>query len=234
MKWFGIRKAAIQKDHRDLFERFGAPLVGTVLYGGFSGPATTEPQKTLYGNSEARKPAEEWLTEQYDRAERRETWLITMEAAVTAFVAAELLLSALALWRRPVQPMAAGRAAEVATAAASNRWQRMRECSEEADRMAKKGWAYDTAAGYVIENRISHYSEKYERCYVEVFFSTGRREFPDAPFTYSVIYDAFEGARVSSCVGPSDEADHSPGLPVTWCDGDCAVCRSHEKDRMNN
>ncbi len=36
-----------------------------------------------------------WLTEQYDRAERKETWLITMEVAITIFVAAELILSVL-------------------------------------------------------------------------------------------------------------------------------------------
>jgi len=34
-----------------------------------------------------------WLTEQYDRAERKETWSMTMEAAITVFVASELLIS---------------------------------------------------------------------------------------------------------------------------------------------
>jgi hypothetical protein len=34
-----------------------------------------------------------WLKEQYDREERKETWLITMEAAITIFVAAELVMS---------------------------------------------------------------------------------------------------------------------------------------------
>jgi hypothetical protein len=43
-----------------------------------------------------RDTAAEWLTEQYDRAERRETWSITMEAAITVFVAFELMFSILA------------------------------------------------------------------------------------------------------------------------------------------
>jgi hypothetical protein len=34
-----------------------------------------------------------WLTEQYDRAERKETWSITMEVVITAFIAVELLIS---------------------------------------------------------------------------------------------------------------------------------------------
>jgi len=38
-----------------------------------------------------------WLTEQYDRAERRETWSIMMEVAITVFVAAELGLSIFSL-----------------------------------------------------------------------------------------------------------------------------------------
>lgn len=34
-----------------------------------------------------------WLTEQYDRAERKETWSLTMDAAITAFVAIEVVPS---------------------------------------------------------------------------------------------------------------------------------------------
>ncbi len=56
---------------------------------------TTEPLKTLYENAQYRMAAAEWLTEQYDRAERRETWSITMEAAITVFVLVELIFSLL-------------------------------------------------------------------------------------------------------------------------------------------
>jgi hypothetical protein len=96
MRWFGVRKAkSIPDADREMFERFGAAIIGTVLYGGFSGPQTTVAQKALYGNTDTRKHAEAWLTEQYDRAERKETWSITMEAAITLFVAVELVLSIL-------------------------------------------------------------------------------------------------------------------------------------------
>jgi hypothetical protein len=38
-------------------------------------------------------PLLSWLTEQYDRAERKETWSLTMEAAITIFVGIEVLPS---------------------------------------------------------------------------------------------------------------------------------------------
>jgi hypothetical protein len=76
-----------------MFERFGAAIVTAALYGGFPGPVTTEPLKTLYNRPGCREAAAEWLTEQYDRAERRETWSITMEAAITVFVGVELIIS---------------------------------------------------------------------------------------------------------------------------------------------
>ncbi len=34
-----------------------------------------------------------WLTEQYDRTERKEHWTLLMEAAIALFVAVELFLS---------------------------------------------------------------------------------------------------------------------------------------------
>jgi hypothetical protein len=78
-----------------MFERFGPSVISIILFSGFSGPQETEPQKLLYGSSPTRKHAEAWLTEEYDRAERRESWLITMEIAITLLVAAELVFSVL-------------------------------------------------------------------------------------------------------------------------------------------
>jgi hypothetical protein len=96
MKW-RIRKASIPEREREMFERFGPAVVAAVLYDGGSGRRTlTEPQQTvLHGDLLSREHAAEWLTEQYHRAERRETWSITMEAAITVLVAAELVFSTL-------------------------------------------------------------------------------------------------------------------------------------------
>lgn len=47
----------------------------------------------LINTGEAKGPLLAWLTEQYDRAERKETWSILMEVAIVVFVAAELIFS---------------------------------------------------------------------------------------------------------------------------------------------
>ena len=52
---------------------------------------------TLYTKPAFRASAAEWLTEQYDRTERHETWSITMEAAITLFVAVELIIAVIGL-----------------------------------------------------------------------------------------------------------------------------------------
>jgi hypothetical protein len=82
MRWFTLRKARdLPKADCDMLERFGAATVAAIIYGGFSGPLNTEPQKSLYENSTMRKHASEWLTEEYDRAERRETFHCVSQAA---------------------------------------------------------------------------------------------------------------------------------------------------------
>jgi hypothetical protein len=93
MRWFRIRKASIPKEERDIFEPFGATVIGTVLSGGFN-PLAPELQ-SIYASTDIRRHAAAWLTEQYDRAERKETWSLTMEAAITVFVAVELVFSVL-------------------------------------------------------------------------------------------------------------------------------------------
>jgi hypothetical protein len=95
MRWLRIRRAAIPPERRDLFERLGAPVISLAITSGFHAPA---PQlHPLYDDSEVRNNATAWLTEQYDRAERKETWSLTMEAAITIFVAVELALSAVTI-----------------------------------------------------------------------------------------------------------------------------------------
>jgi len=42
-----------------------------------------------------------WLTEQYDRAERKETWTLTMEAAIIVLIVVEIILAIMALRHSP-------------------------------------------------------------------------------------------------------------------------------------
>lgn len=97
MRLFCIRKAKhIPDDTRKTFERVGAPVVGAVLGGGLSpGPGAPEELRFVYTSYVEGKHAVDWLTEQYDRAERWETWSLIMEIAITVFIFFELLFSVL-------------------------------------------------------------------------------------------------------------------------------------------
>ena len=86
MRWFGIRKATIDPDLRETFERYGTVAMQVSL-------GDMNHFKHKGRNMKADEVIDRllpWLTEQYDRAERKETWSITMEAAITLFVAGEL------------------------------------------------------------------------------------------------------------------------------------------------
>ena len=74
MRWFRVRRANLPAEERELFERAGTAVVAQVMTGGLPyGVVVTPPLHRLY-NVEVRGRAAEWLTEQYDRAERKETW----------------------------------------------------------------------------------------------------------------------------------------------------------------
>ncbi len=89
MRWFRIRKAEIDAELRGTFERHGVATMQTLL-------ATTSwfwhKGKSVMAQN-VHDDLLPWLTEQYDRADRKETWSLTMEAAITVFVVTEVLLS---------------------------------------------------------------------------------------------------------------------------------------------
>jgi hypothetical protein len=89
MRWFRIRRAKIDADLRKTFEQHGVATMQWNL-------ASTN----YFTHNDKQVPVEKvlpdlllWLTEQYDRAERKETWSLTMEVAITIFVFAELIFS---------------------------------------------------------------------------------------------------------------------------------------------
>jgi len=89
MRWFRIRNAKVDPELRETFERYGVATMQTIL--GTTNWFWHKGKGLLAQNvSDDLLP---WLTEQYDRAERKETWSLTMEAAITFFVVAEVLLS---------------------------------------------------------------------------------------------------------------------------------------------
>jgi hypothetical protein len=89
MRWFRVRKAEIDPGLRKTFEQHGTGTMQTLLaVGDFF---RHKGERLLVRDSE--QPLLSWLTGQYDRAERRETWSLTMDVAITVFVVAEVLLS---------------------------------------------------------------------------------------------------------------------------------------------
>ena len=89
MRWFSVRKGTVDPRQRVIFEQYGPGASQLVLA---TGSYFRLGKETLRVDS-AVDSLLPWLTEQYDREERKETWLITMEAAITVFVLAELVLA---------------------------------------------------------------------------------------------------------------------------------------------
>lgn len=97
MRWIRIREAkGIDPDLRAIFEQNGVTVMQQLLA---AGRATILYKRQWTNPWDVRESLMPWLTEQYDRAERRETWSLTMEVAITVFVLAELVLDALKLAR---------------------------------------------------------------------------------------------------------------------------------------
>jgi hypothetical protein len=90
MRWFRIREAKIDRELRETFERYGTVTMQMLLA---TNTTTYRHKGNLTTVERFLASLLEWLTEQYDRAERKETWSLTMEAAITIFVVAEVLLS---------------------------------------------------------------------------------------------------------------------------------------------
>ena len=97
MRWIGVRKANIEKNFRDHFEEFGVEIVRAYFTQPIGTPIWRDAGKSVTTVQDARQPMQSWLREQYDRAERKETWSLTMEIAITVFVAAEVVMSVVGL-----------------------------------------------------------------------------------------------------------------------------------------
>jgi hypothetical protein len=93
MRFFTIRKADIDGDLRRTFEQYGVgsmqAILGGIKYFTFNGEET---QVEKY-----REPLLAWLTEEYDKADRKQSWSTTMEAAITLLVGAEVVIELLRL-----------------------------------------------------------------------------------------------------------------------------------------
>ena len=94
MRWFRIDKAEIPLDVRQTCERNGVMGMQLALANSaIGGGGVVLVDGRLHTLSEAKAGlAGLWLSEQFQRAERKETWSLVMEIAITFFVGFELAI----------------------------------------------------------------------------------------------------------------------------------------------
>jgi hypothetical protein len=88
MRWFSIATAKIPAEIRQALEQRGAETMRVLLLQGNSVIETAEGKRSTVDDNRAYILS--WLKEQADQEERRETWLLTMEVAITLFVGVDL------------------------------------------------------------------------------------------------------------------------------------------------
>ncbi|HWY22810.1 MAG TPA: hypothetical protein VNX26_16400 [Candidatus Acidoferrum sp.] len=91
-----VRHAKIDESLRATFEQLGVVVMQQLQANGH----IFLHERTWRDTTAVRDSLLPWLTEQYDRAERKETWSILMEIAIVILVAAELTFSVIAFVQR--------------------------------------------------------------------------------------------------------------------------------------
>jgi hypothetical protein len=95
MKFF-YRKEDIDPGLRRTFERYG--VVGMQVVLGSTNYFLHEGKAERVGEGTNHEPLMLWLSEQFARAEVKETWSTFMEAAITIFVAVEVIPAVVSVW----------------------------------------------------------------------------------------------------------------------------------------
>jgi len=122
----------------------------------------------------------------------------------------------------------------------------MKDCADQTDRMLKRAHLEEGQridADTTIIGTQNHYSPKYERCYVQVFYTHNLKGNIDEqvkkgfPLVSYDLYDGFEGKLLSRCTD-MPQITHSyfcsiegDGGNTAW---DCSDCRKFTKDRMTD
>jgi hypothetical protein len=95
LRWRKVRYAtAIPKEARDIFERFGEPVIGSVVAGGLT-PRDGDLQRIYKSQDNMLSHAGAWLTERGDLRERHEQRLETVEWSILIFVIVGVVLDLL-------------------------------------------------------------------------------------------------------------------------------------------
>ncbi len=117
-------------------------------------------------------------------------------------------------------------------------WDRMRQCAEQADRVARReGWVGTQKArsDSTVLGWWNHYSPKYGRCYMQVsYLNEPAKRDKRLPEIYYELHDAFENNYVATCTDATNSGAgsfcHIEGMGPP---NDCSVCRAFVKERMS-
>lgn len=89
MRWIVPRPAKVKPENREMFERFGVTATQTIMANGGGFEYAVDGVLKRMTAQQVLPEMQLWLTEQWQRAETKETWSFTMEIAITIFVALE-------------------------------------------------------------------------------------------------------------------------------------------------
>jgi len=90
MRLFNIRKTKINDALRETFEQYGTVSMQVIL--GTTNAFKHKGKDVFVTDNDVHGPLLLWLTEQYDRVERKENWSLLMEIAITFLVLVEVIL----------------------------------------------------------------------------------------------------------------------------------------------
>jgi hypothetical protein len=119
---------------------------------------------------------------------------VTVQNRAVVSVAAVLVLGALAV---NAQQSKTAIKPESPNATATD-WARMKECTEQVEKVAKRTKLDDDPR---LMGRQNHYSLNFQRCYVQISYRNpaGAANPATIPTTYYELWDAFEERLVATC-----------------------------------
>jgi hypothetical protein len=122
------------------------------------------------------------------------------------------------------------------TTAPTENWERMRQCAEQADRLAiRLKWGSDKSTGDV--GWANHYNAKLQRCFVDLTIADLKKK---QPTVFEELYDGFEGVplgnRLVESLGSKDLFCNVTAHP--WTEPlsrvDCDEYKKFLQDRLEN
>jgi hypothetical protein len=98
----------------------------------------------------------------------------------------------------------------------------MKECTQQADKVAERG---EFASDPLTLRWVNHYSPFYRRCYVQI------TKVPNSviPAQWVELYDAFEGTVIAMCTSPPFDV---PSVCSIQEQVSCGACQAFVKDHM--